>query len=75
MKLSARHWCKIQETLADLKCPQCFSTEVKLSKNKEENAKCEGCGCQFKFDPDFAIHWEKILRYFQSNVNKSANRQ
>jgi hypothetical protein len=58
MKLNAGFWCKIQQTLADLKCPHCFSEDVKLTEDEGENAKCEDCGCRFKFDPEFAIHWE-----------------
>ena len=58
MKLSARRWCKIQETLANIKCPSCFSAKVKLTEDEKENAKCEDCGCTFEFNPDIAFHWE-----------------
>ena len=58
MKLSADKWCKIQEALANLKCPHCFSATVKLNENDKENANCEDCGCRFEFDPDLAIRWE-----------------
>ena len=58
MKLSASQWCKIQEMLANLKCPHCFSGKIKLTEDKEGNANCEDCGCKFEFDPDLAIRWE-----------------
>ena len=58
MKLSASQWCKIQETLANLKCPHCFSAKVKLSEDEKENANCEDCGCKFEFNPDMAMRWE-----------------
>jgi hypothetical protein len=35
MKLSCAQWCHIQEILANLKCPHCFSAKVKLY--QEEN--------------------------------------
>ena len=52
MKLSPRQWCKIQEMLANLKCPNCFSAKVKLTEDDKENADCEDCGCKFEFNPD-----------------------
>jgi uncharacterized Zn finger protein len=56
MKLSAGQWCKIQEMLANLKCPQCFSTHVKLvEKTGDGNAECEECGCVLEFNPDIDI--------------------
>ena len=58
MKISPKTWCKIQETLANLKCPGCFSAEVKLSEDDEDNATCEDCGYKFTFDPDIAYRWE-----------------
>ena len=58
MKLSAQQWCKIQEALANLKCPHCFSAKVKLAEEGQENAECKDCGCQFEFDPEIALRWE-----------------
>ncbi len=55
MKLSPRQWCKIQETLANLKCPHCFSVKVNLTEDKKENAACKDCGCKFEFAPDLAF--------------------
>ena len=52
MKIKPHTWCKIQEVLANLKCPDCFSAKVKLNENEDENAACEDCGCAFEFDPD-----------------------
>lgn len=52
MKLNAKQWCKIQETLANLKCPHCVSAKVKLTEGKEANAECKDCGCKFEFNPD-----------------------
>ena len=52
MKLGAKRWCKIQEFLANLKCPHCFSVKVDLNENEDENAECKDCGCRFEFDPD-----------------------
>ena len=54
MKIKPRTWCKIQEELANLKCPHCFSAKVKLKENEGENAECKDCGCTFDFDPDIA---------------------
>ena len=58
MKLNSKQWCKIQETLANLKCPHCFSATVKLAEEEQENAKCEDCGCKFTFDPDITLRWD-----------------
>ena len=55
MKLSKDQWCKIQEALANLKCPHCFSAKVKLAEDEKDNAACEDCGCRFEFDPDLAF--------------------
>ena len=55
MKLNAKQWCKIQEALANLKCPHCFSAKVQLSEDEKENANCEDCGCKFEFNPDLAL--------------------
>jgi len=56
MKLSPQQWCKIQEMLANLNCPHCFSSHVKLTEEAEGgNAECEDCGCKFEFDPDIVL--------------------
>jgi len=53
MKLSCKQLCKLQEFLANLKCPNCFSAKVQLcDEEKEENAECESCGCSFEFRPE-----------------------
>ena len=58
MKLDAKQWCKIQETLANLKCPNCFSAKVKLKEEDKDNADCEDCGCRFEFNPEITLRWE-----------------
>jgi len=59
MKLSCAQWCKIKEFIHNLKCPGCFSAQVTLcEEEKEDNAKCESCGCEFKFNPKIDIRWE-----------------
>ncbi|RPJ06326.1 MAG: hypothetical protein EHM36_07120 [Deltaproteobacteria bacterium] len=59
MKLSCEQWCHIQELLANLKCPRCFSAKVKLCKEEaDKNAECQDCQCQFEFNPDLARRWE-----------------
>jgi hypothetical protein len=61
MKLSCSQWCHVQELLANLKCPNCFSAKVKLceEKEKEENAECQECQCRFDFDPEIlGNRWE-----------------
>ena len=55
MKISPETWCKIQEMLANLRCPNCFSAKVKLTEDESENAKCEECGCRLEFNPDIDI--------------------
>jgi hypothetical protein len=53
VKLSPGQWCKVQETLANLNCPDCFSGKVKLSGGVgNDNVECEDCRCQFEFNPD-----------------------
>ena len=60
MKLSASQLCKIQEVLANLKCPQCFRTHVKLTEETDGgNAKCEDCGCKLEFNPE--VNMEDIM--------------
>jgi len=59
MKLSCAQWCHIQEILANLKCPNCFSAKVKLSEEEtEKNAQCGKCECRFEFNPDLVDRWE-----------------
>lgn len=59
MKLSCKQICKLQEFLANLKCPHCFSAKVALCEDeKDENAECESCGCQFEFKPELIDSWE-----------------
>ena len=58
MKLDPKKWCKIQEIMANLKCPGCFSAKVDLTEDEDENAACEDCGCKFEFNPDIAVMTE-----------------
>lgn len=59
MRLSCGQWCKIKEFIANLKCPNCFSTKVNLCDDEvEENAECEECDCKFSFKPDVPGSWE-----------------
>ncbi len=52
MKLSCEQLCKLKESFANLKCPECFSAQVALcEKETEKNATCDECGCEFKFNP------------------------
>ena len=63
MKLSCAHWCHIQEMLANLKCPNCFSTKVKLCEEEsEENALCTEC--------DF-VDLSSILNWQESGIRSS----
>jgi transcription elongation factor Elf1 len=56
VKLSPEQWCKIQEALANLNCPDCFNATIKLKEDVEGgNAECEDCGCRFEFSPDITI--------------------
>jgi len=56
MKLSCRQWCRIKEFLANLKCPRCFSAEVELCEEEnDENAECRSCGCKFEFNPEIPV--------------------
>jgi hypothetical protein len=52
MKLSTKQWCKIQEILMNLGCPNCVSAKVKLTEKEGKNAECEDCGCKFEWNPD-----------------------
>ena len=54
MKLTPEKWCKIQEMLANLNCPHCFNSHIKLRGEEGDNAECEDCGCKFEFNPDIA---------------------
>jgi len=59
MKLSCDQWCHIQELLANLKCPRCFSAKVKLCKEEtDKNAKCQDCECEFEFGPEILHRWD-----------------
>jgi hypothetical protein len=60
MKFSCGQWCHLQEVLANLKCPNCFSSKVKLCKEEtEKNAECQDCQCRFTFNPELKMHgWE-----------------
>ena len=60
MKLKCGQWCRIQEILANLKCPNCFSAKVKLCPTEtDKNAQCEDCQCEFGFDPEvLTSHYE-----------------
>ena len=53
MKLSCEQLCKMKEYFANLKCPKCFSAQVTLCEiETDENAACDECGCEFKFNPE-----------------------
>lgn len=58
MKLSKKAWCRIQEILLNLKCPDCFRANIKFSESEEENAECQDCGCKFEFNPDRVPRWD-----------------
>ncbi len=58
MKLKPSIWCRIQEKLRNLKCPNCYTAKVKLCGGEEENAVSEVCGCTFEFNPDAVPRWQ-----------------
>jgi len=59
MKLKCDQWCHIQEILANLKCPNCFSAKVKLcDEETDKNAECTACQCRFEFNPELKGRWE-----------------
>lgn len=59
MKLTCEQICKLREAVANLKCPNCFSVKVHLcEEEKEENAECKSCGCEFEFRPELMGQWE-----------------
>ena len=42
-----------------LKCPNCFSTKVKLCEEENiENALCTECDCKFEFNPELTGRWD-----------------
>ena len=55
MRLSPEQWCKVQETLANLRCPHCFTAKIKLTEDENGNAHCEECGCKFDFNPELFV--------------------
>ncbi len=57
MKLNPSTWCKIQETLVNLSCPNCFSKKIDLTADEDKNAVCEDCECTFTFAPDIDIQY------------------
>lgn len=61
MKLSPEQWCDIQEKLANLTCPSCFTVKIKLEEEAEGgNAGCEDYGCRFEFNPDI-LHRPELV--------------
>jgi len=51
MSISSKIKCQVIEFLANIKCPKCFSKEViPCECEMDDKAKCEECGCEFKFD-------------------------
>jgi len=59
MKFTNEQICKLKEFVLNLKCPDCYSAKVQLcEEEKDENAECEACGCQFEFKPDLLKRWE-----------------
>ena len=73
MKLSCNQLCRIKEFLANLKCPNCFSAKVKLCEEEtEENATCEKCGCEFKFNPEISKiskgSWQQNKKLSSANI-------
>jgi hypothetical protein len=58
MELSCEKWCHIQEMLANLKCPNCFSAKELCEEENKENALCTECDCRFEFHPELAGMWD-----------------
>ena len=59
MKLSCDRWCHIQEFLANLKCPRCFSAKPRLCKEEtDKKTESHGCECEIQFAPDIGLRWE-----------------
>jgi hypothetical protein len=53
MKLSCSHLCRLKEFFANLICLNCFSAKITLCEEQaDENAACDMCGCEFKFNPE-----------------------
>ena len=46
----------IKNIFANLTGPNCFSAQITLCEEEtEDNAACEMCSCEFKFDPELPI--------------------
>jgi hypothetical protein len=59
MKLTCAQWCRVQQWLGNLKCPNCFSATVKPSRvHNDMNAPGQDCQCELKFDPDLLKRME-----------------
>ena len=53
MELSCDQKCRIEEMLANLKCPGCFQVKAEASERRnEENGESATCQCMFEFDPE-----------------------
>jgi len=51
--------CRIEEMLANLKCPGCFQAKAQTSeKENEENCGSASCQCMFEFDPELLRRWD-----------------
>jgi len=59
VRLSSEQWRPIQEMLADLNCPNGFSSKVKVcGEESRENALCTEGDCRFEFNPELAEKWD-----------------
>ena len=60
MKISCVGRCRIEEFLANLKCPNCFSVKVKDREGGVGNAQSQGCQCQVEMRREEMLYprWE-----------------
>jgi hypothetical protein len=59
MELSCDQKCRVEEMLANLKCPGCFQAKAQPSeKESEENGGSATCQCMFEFDPELLRRWD-----------------
>lgn len=50
MKSKSSMWCKIQEYILEMKCPDCFSKKIEPKEcecDVDDNVECKDCGCSF----------------------------
>ncbi len=59
MELSCDQKCRIEEVLANLKCPGCFQAKVQPGESQAEgHAGSAACQCTFDYDPELLRRWD-----------------